>query len=117
MKTMYELYYHSEVNPYKNYEPTSNQELRKITMPDDVETNSLTFEMYGRYDSDQAVAYDTLEEVFEHIDSDLKLHIRKPDEGITVVAINGEPVPEHDSMFKEWTSDELDKIEKLMANR
>ena len=33
------------------------------------------------------------------------------------IAINGEPVPEHDSMFKEWTSNELDKIEKLMANR
>ena len=117
MKTMYELYYHSEVNPYKNYEPTSNQELRKITMPDDVESPSLTFEMSGRFDSDQAIAYDTLEEVFEHIESDVKLHIRKPDEGIIDVVINGKPVPEIDSMFKEWTSDELDKIEKLMANR
>ena len=74
--------------------------------------------MCGTYDSDTAVAYDSLEDVLKTItrieDIDMnRVHIRKPGEGLRVVAINGEPV-EPNELFLDWTVEELDIIKEYL---
>ena len=112
MKTMYELYYHSEFNGEETN--VTSCEIRKSKCNDSVKSGDVVFDMYDKFESDVSVAYDSLDEIFDMLTQrdDINIsaiHIRKPGEGIKIVAINGEPVTPTEP-FEEWTPEELQTL-------
>lgn len=104
IKTMYEVFYHSE---FEEEEANTTCEIRKVEFEDSTESGEVSFWMTGKYDEDISFVYDTLDEVFDMLDSKeniSEINIRRPDEKIPLKA-DGQP------MFLDWTEEELKELE------
>ena len=102
MKIMYEIYtyikYLEEDDDFYTF-----QELRKAEYDNEYKSGSVTFELSGPSDEECVVVFDTLEEVFDFITDETSLSILSIDEKNVCST-------EH---FKNWTAEELLKIEEL----